>query len=237
MPGVEDRKPAISSEFDDIANRYDWLLWFDWLFYKHVRMSAERLDVGPDARILDLCCGTGVSTKALGETHPGAAITGLDFSEGMLANARKKGLPATFVHGNAQDLRAAGIVGEFDGVFMSWGIRNIPDPDRALDELFAVLKPGGTAVFHEFSLSGKRRHRWMWHGVSWGAIIPYGFVTSPGSAIWRYLWRSVVDWDDVPAFRERLSRHGFTGIEVLDVTLWQKGILHTFRARKPHDAA
>ena len=103
-------------------------------------MSAERLDVGPDARILDLCCGTGVSTKALGETHPGAAITGLDFSEGMLANARKKGLPATFVHGNAQDLRAAGIVGEFDGVFMSWGIRNIPDPDRALDELFAVLK-------------------------------------------------------------------------------------------------
>ena len=52
-------------------------------------------------------------------------------------------------------------------------------------------------------------------------------------AIYRYLWRSVQQFDAVQTFTDRLYAAGFVDVEVRTVSGWQRGILHTFRARKP----
>jgi hypothetical protein len=73
--------------------------------------------------------------------------------------------------------------------------------------------------------------------VCWLAIIPLGLLTSPRSRLYGYLWRSVLSFDSVQTFVDRLYGAGFVDVEVRTVPGWQRGILHTFRARKPATAA
>lgn len=231
-------KAAVPQAFDVVARTYDLLTGANPGYHRHLRDSAQRLGAPAGSRLLDLCCGTGSSTAALREVHPTAEIVALDLSEGMLARARRKpGLRATFVLGDATDPAAAGIEGPFDGILMAYGIRNLPEPDRALANLRELLRPGGTVVFHEYSVADSPRGRLVWELVCRGVIIPGGWVTAPGSDLYRYLYRSVVTFDGVAAFEERLRRAGFVDVETLPMKGWQRGILHSFRARRPEAEA
>ena len=105
MPELIEEKREIHSQFDRVAATYDLLTGMNPGYHEHLRMSASRLPVPSQGRILDLCCGTGASTQALHDAHPDATITALDASIGMLKKARKKPLARTvsFVHGDAMD--------------------------------------------------------------------------------------------------------------------------------------
>src|SRR5690606_24274994 len=102
---------------------------------------------------LDVCCGTGDWTIALAEaTGKDGSVTGLDFSEGMLASARPKvqGYPSiNLIQGNAMELPFAD--NSFDYVTIGFGLRNVPDYEQVLRELHRVLKPGGMAACLETS--------------------------------------------------------------------------------------
>lgn len=228
-------KKEVPSEFDRVAGAYDLLTGMNPGYRRHLRMSAGRMGLAPDARILDLCCGTGLSTAAVQAVYPSATITGLDASAGMLATARKKtwGSRVNFVHGDAMDPAAAGVTGPFDGILMAYGIRNVPDADLCLSRLFELLSPGGVICFHEYSVRDSLRARALWNAVTMGVIIPGGLVTSPGSNIYRYLRRSVLDFDGVLAFEERLRRAGFRNVRTLPMDGWQKHIVHSFLATRP----
>jgi hypothetical protein len=69
--------------------------------------------------------------------------------------------------------------------------------------------------------------------VCWLVIIPLGWLTSRRTRLYRYLWRSVRSFDSVQTFVDRLYGAGFVDVEVRTAPGWQRGILHTFRARKP----
>lgn len=227
-------KIEVPLRFDRASHRYDLLTGANPGYHRHLRMSAERLGLGRGARILDLCCGTGSSTAALRAAYPEAEIVGLDFSAGMLEQARRKPeLRATFVHGDATDPRAAGVEGTFDAIFCAYGIRNLPDPDRALGLWPELLRPGGRVAFHEYALDGSVRARVLWDAVCWGVIVPAGAVSGSGTTLYRYLWRSVRDFDSVSAFPERLARHGWRDVRTQPMDGWQVGILHTFVATRP----
>ena len=73
----------------------------------------------------------------------------------------------------------------------------------------------------------------VWSAVCWLVIIPLGWLTSRRTRLYRYLWRSVLRFDSIQTFVDRLYRAGFVDVEVRTVPGWQRGILHTFRARKP----
>ena len=160
---------------------------------KHLRWSAERVELAGDARILDLCCGTGLSTEALRVTYPNATITGLDASEGMLEAARAKTeLNVDWVLGHAMDPAAAGAVGPFDGILMAYGIRNVPDPDLCLERLRGLLTEDGTLCMHEYSVAGSAWARFIWNFVTLSIVIPLGLVfagTDPTRADSRSRWR------------------------------------------------
>lgn len=233
-----DRKREVPADFDVVADRYDLLTSKNPGYLEHLRLSAERLALparGAGLRLLDLCCGTGLSTAALLETYPQARVVGLDASAGMVAEARAKPWPETvsFVVGDAMDPAASGVDGPFDGVLMAYGIRNVPDPDTCLRRLRDLLAPGAPVCFHEYSVADSVRSRAVWTAVAWLVIIPGGLVTSRHTRIYRYLWRSVLEWDGVSTFEARLRRAGYADVRTEEVDGWQQGIVHSFLARRP----
>jgi ubiquinone/menaquinone biosynthesis C-methylase UbiE len=247
---LSDRKREVPSDFDIVAGTYDTLVQRNPGYVEHLALSAERLNLpnqGQGLRLLDLCCGTGLSTAGVLKAYPKATIIGLDASQGMLEEARKKvafrnAANVSFVYGDAMDAPATLGNELFDGVLMAYGIRNMADPDLCLDRLQPLLKPGAPICFHEYSVADSPRAKGTWTSVCWGIIIPAGLITSRHTRIYRYLWKSVMQFDSVKAFEARLKRHGFVDIRTMPVIgkakfdFWQDGVVHSFLARRPTSA-
>lgn len=204
-------------------------------YRRHLTMSAARLGAPPQGRLLDLCCGTGLSTHALAQEYPHAEIIGLDASEGMIEKAQAKPLASRvrFVVGDAMDPTQSGVEGPFDGILMAYGIRNVPDADTCLLRLRGLLKPGARIVFHEYSVADSFRSRALWNAITCGVIIPGGALTAGSTDIYRYLRKSVLDFDGVKAFEARLRAAGFDNVETRAMDGWQRGIVHSFVASRP----
>lgn len=236
----------VDAAFDRGARRYDLLVGLNPGYHRELaegaRALAEHLgDAGGSTRIIDLACGSGASTRALLQALPGADILGLDASAGMLAQARGKSWPpgvsfrrATAGHLDVADLGAA----TWDGLFTAYLFRNVPPEsrDRAVREVHDLLAPGGWLVVQEYSVAGRPWARRVWSLVSWIIIIPLGLLVDRNPGLYRYLWRSVLDFDSTTAFMDRLAASGFTGIAHRTASGWQRGILHTFVARRPERA-
>lgn len=236
-------RETVIDDFDGIAHRYDLLTRLNPGYVSHLVWSAQRLHLGPNAKILDLCCGTGLSTRALLATYPDAAsITGLDASAGMLSFAAKhvvaRGPKPTvsFVVGDATDPAGAlgdGAEGGYDGILMAYGIRNVPDADRCLDSVLRLLKPGAPICFHEYSVADSGVAKAIWNAVSLSVIAPLGVLATGNVRMWNYLRESVNRFDGVTSFEQRLASHGYVDIQTLPMNGWQRGIVHSFVARRP----
>jgi len=232
------RDGTLASAFDGAADSYDRLVAANPGYHRDLRRSARRLDVpvGDKAlRILDLGCGTGASTAALVRTYPGARITAVDASAGMLARAAGKAWPpgVEFVHSPAERLAGAGVAGPFDAVFAAYLVRNLTDPGHVLRSVYRLLRPGGRLAVHDYSLSGCLRHRLVWEAVCRGVIIPAGALTPGGPGLYRHLHASVVGFGTAALFARRLQDAGFTQVRTASMTGWRRGIVHTFTARRP----
>ncbi|GGM60305.1 ubiquinone/menaquinone biosynthesis methyltransferase [Longimycelium tulufanense] len=227
----------VPGAFDAAARGYDLLVGANPGYHRHLRMSALRARTGPGSglRILDLGCGTGASTAALLAVAPAAQIVGVDASAGMLARARAKTWPdnVRFVHASAGQLAEADMDAPFDVIFAAYLVRNLDDPDRALRRLRGMLRPGGQLVVHEYSVRDSWWHRLVWTVVCWSVIVPLGTVVARDPRLFVYLWRSVLSFDGVQTFRNRLFGCGFDPVDVSPVTGWQRGIVHTFVACQP----
>ena len=231
--------------FDRGAARYDLLVGLNPGYHRELRRAATalagRLGRRTGLSTLDLACGSGASTRALlAALPPDARVLGLDASEGMLDQARAKAWPDRVRFDRAVvgelDVDAWGR-GVHDGALACYLFRNVPaaSRDAALAEVRDLLRPGGWLVVVEYSVDGDRAARRVWDAVCRGVIIPLGGLVGGNHDLYRYLWRSVVDFDAVPTFAERLVRAGFTDVAHRTASGWQRGILHTFVARAPQD--
>lgn len=239
-PGRPGRIDAtnVSRSFDTHARSYDKLVGANPGYHEHLRMSARRMglrDGGAGLRLLDLGCGTGASTAALLDAAPHAEITAVDASQEMLNQARRKTWPSTvrFVHADAEDLESAKIVGPYDGILAAYLLRNVTDRNAALRSFRRLLRPGAPLAVHEYSVADSFRSRAVWTGVCWSVIIPMGRLRTGSGDLYRYLWRSVLDFDGVEAFTGRMSAVGFEDVRVQTVPGWQQHIVHTVLGRAP----
>ncbi|ARQ70011.1 methyltransferase domain-containing protein [Streptomyces marincola] len=226
------RDGDLAAAFDRAAAGYDRLVACNPGYHAHLRRSARRLGPRPGGpappRLLDLGCGTGASTAALLAAHPGARVTAVDASAGMLARATAKRWPpgVTFVHAPAERLADAGVTGPFDGVLAAYLFRNVVDPDRLLRDVRRFLAPGGRLAVHEYMLSGRPSHRAVWAAVCGGLVRPVGSLTGDRQ-LYRHLWHSVVSFDTAAQFADRVRRAGFHAVRAAPMPGWQRGIVHT----------
>jgi ubiquinone/menaquinone biosynthesis C-methylase UbiE len=108
----------------------------------------------------------------------------------------------------------------------------VPDPDLCLARLHEHLAPGGRIAFHEYLVAGSLVRQAIWNAVSAAVIIPLGTVATGSSSLFRYLRRSVNDFDSLPAFEARLRRAGFNDVHTEAMSGWQRGIVHTVLATR-----
>src|SRR5690606_32429052 len=162
-----DKQPEeVAAMFDEVAKGYDRtntalsagsdLLWR----WQTIRAPAPQ----PGERVLDVAAGTGKSSAAIAKS--GASVVAVDFSAGMIAVGRKKHPDIEFVEGDAMKLPFR--AGEFDAVTISFGLRNVAKPLKALKEMYRVLKPGGRIVVCEFSTPTRALFR-----AGYGAYLKY----------------------------------------------------------------
>ncbi len=204
--------------FDKIADRYDLLnrilsLGIDQ-GWRHQAVAA--LALGASSRVLDLATGTADLAILEATTHPDCRVQGVDPSSRMLEIGRRKveraGLSSrvTLVQGSAEALPCES--GEFDGVSIAFGIRNVPDRPQALREMARVTRPGGRVVILELSepRSGVLGPLARFHVHS---VVPFLGGLISGSREYRYLQQSIASF---PAAEEFAAIMQGAGLDVLE---------------------
>ncbi len=152
---------AVREMFTSIAPRYDLLnhvLSFniDRMWWRRTARTFRHIVGHPDARVLDLCCGTGDMTFALRRQagKSSSKIVGADFSHAMLQRATAKSSSAPngsepgWIEADALNLPFPS--GHFDLVTSAFGFRNLADYDAGLREIVRVLRPGGECGILDF---------------------------------------------------------------------------------------
>lgn len=227
-----EKKPAqVSAMFDEVAERYD--LTNDVLSAGNDRLWRVALrravDPLPGDRVLDLAAGTGTSSAALAAT--GATVVAADFSAGMIAEGQRRfgHLPnIDFVEADATNLPFAD--DEFDAVTISFGLRNVVDPRKALAEMLRVTKPGGRLVVCEFSTPPTALVRSAYN-LYIAKIMPLIVrIVSSNSEAYTYLNESIRAWPDQKGLALWLREAGWGNVEHRNLTA---GIAAMHRAFKP----
>lgn len=226
---------AVREMFTSIAPRYDLLnhvlsfnidkLWW-WRTARTFAASLSR----PDARVLDLCCGTGDMTLALQRQarNSQAKVIGIDFSHAMLVRAREKsrGTSLSWIESDALQLPFRDA--QFDLITAAFGFRNLVDYDAGLREIVRLLRPGGECGILDFGepqgIFGKL------YRIYFKRVLPViGTVISGVRGPYAYLPASVERFPQPDAMLGRMRRAGFRNVSW---TPYSFGIAGVYRGTK-----
>lgn len=146
-----DKSPqTIQTMFNMIAKKYDFINnVMSFGTQLHIKSECvKNLDIKPHDNILDLCCGTGDLAGIIKKSHPNVCVTGIDFSDKMLDIAKKKYPQVEFLQGDATSLPYEN--NTFDIITMGFGLRNIQNAEKAIEEIHRILKPNGQFLHLDF---------------------------------------------------------------------------------------
>jgi demethylmenaquinone methyltransferase/2-methoxy-6-polyprenyl-1,4-benzoquinol methylase len=208
-PGSKTSSPSSRPRYDLINDLQSLGLHRRWK-----RTLVRMAGIHPGDRALDVCCGTGDVAFAL--RRAGAEVTALDFSPAMLAVAddrarstvlsRRRELQAPavkFLCGDALRLPFAGE--SFDVVTVAYGLRNLADWERGLEEMWRVARPGGRLLVLDFGKPANAIWRRMYfsylqHFVPW-----FGRAFCKDAATHAYIFASLQNY---PAQRGVAAKNG-----------------------------
>jgi demethylmenaquinone methyltransferase/2-methoxy-6-polyprenyl-1,4-benzoquinol methylase len=231
---------AVQHMFDEIAPRYDLLnhvlsMNVDRLWWRRTARTFIHILRRGDARVLDLCAGTGDMAVALrslavksGNSTDGVAIYALDFSHPMLKHGLKK-----YSAQNIQPLEADALClplpdHSMDLVVSAFGFRNLANYDAGLREIFRVLKPGGETGILDFSEPGGLLGKL--YGFYFRKVLPrIGTLISGVRGPYEYLPASVQRF---PPPHQMLDRMKAAGFKEASWTPYTFGIAGLYRGRK-----
>lgn len=210
----EGKKEQVADMFNNISKKYDLLnhvlsLGIDITWRKK---AIKMLKNDQPKLILDIATGTGDFAIEALALNPDKVI-GVDISEGMLAEGRKKLRKRKLDHrielqlGDSEKLLFE--ENKFDAVIVSFGVRNFETLEKGLSDMYRVLKPGGKTVIVEFSKPKKFPMKQVYN-VYFKYILPQiGKVVSKDNAAYTYLPESVQAFPDGDDFLRILERVGF----------------------------
>jgi len=145
---------------------------------------------------LDLACGTGDLTRRLAAKYPDGTVMGLDLTEAMLAKARQLGHPSNLRY-MAGDMGHIGLPDDsVDIVTGGYALRNAGDLHEVLREIHRILKPGGIAVFLDFSKPANSWGQHISHAILkiWGGI--WGWILHRDPRVYTYIADSLSRYPD-----------------------------------------
>ncbi len=206
----------VAAMFDGVAEKYD--ITNDVLSFGRTRAWRKAVvaavDPQPGEKILDLAAGTGTSTQPFFEA--GAEAIACDFSLGMLEVGKRRYPHLTFVAGDGMNLPFAD--NSFDAVTISFGLRNIHDTLRGLQELYRVTKPGGRLVVCEFSHPTVSAFRKVYMEYLMKALPGVAKKVSSNPDAYVYLAESIRAWPNQLELAELIGAAGWELCKWRDLT-------------------
>lgn len=231
MPAGQD----IAALFSSISGRYDFLNHFLSLnIDKRWRKKLVQFSTAaPNAKVLDICTGTGDIIIEFAKTNDSTKCFGVDFSEKMLEVAKNKIQRSQL--SNHIELKKADALDlpfesdSFDIAFMGFGLRNITDTAKAIQEAVRVLKKGGKFFILEFSPKQIGPTGWLYKNYL-KFIIPIlgGFISGDKKA-YRHLATSIPDFLEPEKLSQLMQAQGCTNIKTTPLT---SGIAYIYEGTK-----
>jgi demethylmenaquinone methyltransferase/2-methoxy-6-polyprenyl-1,4-benzoquinol methylase len=214
----------VRAMFGRIAPRYDLAnhvlslnldRWWRARTVKRVRHILER----PEARSLDLCCGTGDLLLAL-QACSVAAVMGSDFCHPMLLSAsakvRRRQKRCPLFESDALALPLA--ENALDLITVAFGFRNLADYQAGLAEMYRVLKPSGVAAILEFSQPGNTAFGKLYGFYSRRVLPRIGAALSGSPDAYSYLPESIGKFPSAGDLAGRMRATGFRAVDFIRMT-------------------
>lgn len=217
---------SVSAMFDEVASAYDKTNDLLSLYQSRLWRRSLKAAVAPKSgeRILDIAAGTGTSSMAL--RVPGAEVVAADFSQGMIAEGKKRYPDLEFVFADAMKLPFK--KPEFHAVTMSFGLRNVQDHKVALGEVHRVILPGGRLVICEFSrVRGLLGALYRWYLRNVLPIVARLLSKNPEA--YSYLADSIEAWPSQDELAQDIRDAGFSDVSYRNLTFGIVAIHTGFR--------
>ncbi len=226
---------AVREMFDEIAPRYDLLNHVlsanvDRLWWWRTARRFDHILKRADARVLDLCCGTGDMALALRKRAPEHAVPYLaaDFAHQMLRRGAQKFSGKSIIALEADALRLPLPGGKLDLVTSAFGFRNLSNYRTGLDEIFRVLAPGGEVGILDFSEPGGLLGKL--YSFYFRRVLPaIGTLISGVRGPYEYLPASVEKFPSPERMLEQMRAAGFVDVSWTPYTF---GIAGLYRGKK-----
>ncbi len=209
----EEKTRLVGQVFTSVAQKYDLMndlmsLGIHRLWKRHFVATCG---IRRGDQLLDLAGGTGdIAWLARGK---GADVTVADINHAMLSVGRSRMDARGTVQGfdwaqvNAEALPFAD--GSFDHVTIAFGLRNVTWRDRALAEMYRVLRPGGRVHILEFSKVGLPALAKVYDTWSFGVLPRLGGAIAGDADSYQYLAESIRRFPDQPSLAEEMQDTGF----------------------------
>ena len=222
-PTATEKAGFVQRKFDQIASHYDrfndLITQGQHRWWK--RVLVRRMNLSPQARGMDLCCGTGdIAARVLSRLGPGGLLLAADFSPEMLriAQRRLKGrsAPVQPMILAADAMRLPLPDGALDFITIGYGLRNVSDLRACLAELARVLAPGGILASLD---TGRVRPRWLRPLVDFYMfrMVPLiGRMLQPGQDMFTYLPHSTLDFPHQDAVSSLMREAGFAQVDLVE---------------------
>jgi demethylmenaquinone methyltransferase/2-methoxy-6-polyprenyl-1,4-benzoquinol methylase len=223
------KKPSeVAAMFDSVASKYDRandLLSFGQTHRWRIKVR-DAVAPKPGQSVLDLAAGTGSSSIAF--NLEGVRVVASDFSQGMLAEGRKRHPELEFVFADATNLPFA--ANEFDATTISFGLRNVVNVEKALREMFRVTKPGGRVVICEFSRVQNRLMRPIYEFYLKRLLPVFSRMAGQKPEAYDYLAESILAWPSQKKLAKKILSAGFEKVVYKNLVF---GVVAIHVARKP----
>ncbi|MBU9723955.1 MULTISPECIES: demethylmenaquinone methyltransferase [Bacillaceae] len=214
----ESKEERVHQVFESIYDNYDKMNSII-SFQRHIawrKDTMKRMNVAKGSVALDVCCGTADWTIALSDgVGDGGQVIGLDFSKNMLSvgeqKVKEKDITnVKLIHGNAMELPFED--NSFDYVTIGFGLRNVPDYMKALEEMKRVIKPSGLVVCLETSqptMFGFKQLYWLYFKY----IMPFfGKVFAKSYKEYSWLQESTQQFPGKKELKNMFYEAGFTKV-------------------------
>jgi demethylmenaquinone methyltransferase / 2-methoxy-6-polyprenyl-1,4-benzoquinol methylase len=227
MPQTDPRLERVHRFFSGTGRTYDAMVHYATLGIDHRWKRRIVTLMPPDAtRVLDLACGTGISTLAIAQAYPRCQVVGVELREEYLAIARRKvgelGIQnVRFALGRAEDYRSED---PFDCIASSY-LAKYADLAQLTTHSKAMLKDGGVVLMHDFTFPPKPALVRIWRLYFW-------LLQRVGSRLypaWREIYyglpRLIEETSWIQELTDILTEHQFERISLEYLTLYGSAII------------